>query len=77
MGALLHEPLGRGKANAAASPCDDRDFSLKPFHGFLIVTAGFKFAKLNQAAAAYAEGMKAVGRRLDYHNKQPAEKDET
>jgi hypothetical protein len=49
---LLHKPLGRGKAYAAVSACNDRNFPFQPFHGIMIVMAGFKFVKLSEDAFA-------------------------
>jgi hypothetical protein len=66
MGALLHEPLGRGKANAAVSACYYRNFRLQPIHGVLIVTVDFKFAKLSGTFAAYTENTYEQGADLTY-----------
>jgi hypothetical protein len=43
IGLCKGEPLCSGKTYAAATTCDDCDFSFKLFHDFLLVLVDFKF----------------------------------
>ena len=58
--ALLHEPLGRGKADAAASTCDYSNFSFQSFHGILIVMTDFKFSWLASTKDAFTACSKKI-----------------
>ena len=58
--ALLHEPLGRGKADAAASTCDYSNFSFQSFHGILIVMTDFNFSWLASTKDAFTACSKKI-----------------
>jgi hypothetical protein len=50
---LVDEPLCRREAYAAASACDDCNFSFKLFHNYLFVLVGLKFVRVVQLDTYY------------------------